>query len=879
MVGKNISHYKILSKLGEGGMGVVYKAEDTRLHRIVALKVLSEDRIISSEIRQRFEREAQTISSLNHPHICTLHDVGQEEGADYLVMEYVEGKPLKGPMPVEEALPLAVQIAGALDHAHRHGIVHRDIKPGNVLVTKSGAKLLDFGLAKLTPPPEAKAEGSKSDDLTKKGTIMGTLRFMAPEQWEGKEADARSDIFAFGALLYEMLTGRRAFEGKSRAALIAAIMHTDPPPISSVDQFSPPALDHVIRKCLEKDPERRWKSAGDLRDELQWILEATPSQAFLPVPPVVRRRMRLMKRVLIALSGSLVVAIAIIGILIALQLGRTAGEAPLRKFTLAPEALSDARLQISPDGKHIAYLAGVPPRLWIRDLDHDQPRELEGTEGARYPFWSPGSDFVGFAQGLDLKKVSVAGGPAIVVCPLPGAADILFTGSWNPDGASIVFSSGIPHRLHEVSASGGSPKLLIEPGESERGETFAFPQFLPTEGGKRRLLFFVGAVNEGEIAVQDLGTGEREVLAKGGPFTYSPSGHILYQPTRDDSSVLFALPFSIETLRPLGEAFPVAQNAAYPSVAADGTLVYLDTGGSAQWQFMWRDRSGKELGAFGQPQPLMWDPDLSPDDRRVVVAAMENERDVWIHETDRPVKGSLTFDAAPDYAPIWSPSGSHVTYTSLRGGNRRIFVKPADGSGGAKELEGGSAAHLVSDWSQDEKYLLYSRIDPNRGRDLWYLRRKDDNGGYGAVPFIQTPFNEEAAKLSPDSRFVVYVSDESRRYEVYVQPFPEGNGKWQVSTAGGTQPRWSRDGKEIFYVEGDSLVAVPVRTKPGFTAGAPKKLFQSPGFRSSRTYAPQYDVAAGGQRFVTIEAVGEMLTPVIHVVQSWYSEFRNRRND
>ncbi len=876
MVGQTISHYRILSKLGQGGMGVVYKAEDTRLRRTVALKVLPGDQISSPEVRHRFEREAKVISSLNHPHICTLHDVGHEAGADYLVMEYIEGKPLKGPMPVEEALRVAVQIADALDYAHRHGIVHRDIKPGNVLVTKRGVKLLDFGLAKPAPPPEAAAESSKTDDLTKKGAILGTLRFMAPEQWEGKEADFRSDIFSFGALVYELITGRRAFEGKSRAGLIAAIMRTNPPPISSLDPLSPPALDHVIAKCLEKDPERRWKSAGDLRDELQWILEATPSQAFLPVPPVVQRRLRLMKRTLVALAAALVLAIGAIGILLAVWLSRPATEAPLRKLALTADRLADGPAQISPDGRHIAYLAGNPPRLVIRTLDQDRPREIEGTEGARYPFWSPGSDFVGFAQGLELKKVAVAGGPPITLCPLPGAPEILFTGAWNPDGSSVVFSSGIPHRLYEVSARGGTPKLLIEPGQADEGKTHAFPQFLPPSAGRRALLFFSGAVNQGEIVVQDLDSGERAALTKGGPFIYAPSGHILYQPSRDDSSILFALPFSIETLRPAGEAFPVAQHAAYPSVASDGTLVYLDTGSGARWHFLWRDRDGKVLAAFGRPQPLMWDPDLSPDGRNVVVSAMENERDIWVHHTGRPVKTSLTFDEAPDYAPIWSPSGSHVTFTSLREGGRRIFVKPADGRGEARALAAGIGAHLVSDWSPDQTYLLYSRVNPDTGRDLWYLRRKPDDGSYEPAPFLVTPFNEEGAKFSPDGRFVVYVSDESRRYEVYVRPFPQAEGKWQVSTNGGTQPRWSADGKEIFYVEDDTLVAVAVTTRPGFALGPAKRLFASAGFRSLRTYAPQYDVSADGRRFVTIEPAGEIPAPVIRVVQNWYAEFRDR---
>ena len=572
-----------------------------------------EARVADPTVRQRFEREAKTISGLNHPHICTLHDIGQEDGSYFLVMEYVDGKPVKGPMPVEDALKLGVQIADALDHAHRRGVVHRDIKPANILVTKAGAKLLDFGLAKIVAPPEDDSDGSVSEDITKKGVIIGSYRFMAPEQWEAKEADARSDIFGFGAVVYELVTGKRAFDGKSRASIIAAVMHTDPTPASQVDPVVPLALDHVLERCLAKDPEKRWQSAADLRDELKWVLTASPTQAFLPVPPVVERRLLQLRRRVKALTVALAVAVAIIGIVLGVWLIRPVPEPPLRKLALMPDALSTEGLQVSPNGKHIAYLAGVPQRLWIQDLDRQQPREVEGTSEARYPFWSSGSDFVGFAQGTDLKKVAVAGGPAVTVCPLPGAFDYFFSGDWSPDGESIVFSTGIPHRLYEVPARGGQPKLLIEPGESEAGITYAFPQLLPG----RKLLYFAGAVNEGHIVVQDLETNEREVLTAGGQFVYSPTGHILYQPTRDDSSVLFALPFSADAMKAYGEAFPVAQNAAYPSLSADGTLVTLDTGGAGEWELVWRDRSGERLGTFGQPQLLMWDPSLSPGDSRV----------------------------------------------------------------------------------------------------------------------------------------------------------------------------------------------------------------------------------------------------------------------
>ena len=560
-------------------------------------------------------------------------------------------------------------------------------------------------------------------------------------------------------------------------------------------------------------------------------------------------------------------------------------KAPLRRFAFTPSSLSSApygRAVISPDGKHIVYLgADDEQRLWVRDVDREQPRELAGTEGALQSglFWSPDSQFIGFAASNELKKVSVQGGPAITLCQRPGR--IWEGGSWSHDGDSIVFSSGSGFPLlHEVPARGGEPKLLFEPETSKKGPGNSQPHFLPSESGARSIVYNVGSYTDREIVVKNLETGEWEVLADGAFPRYSSSGHILYQ-TAAFSPGLWALPFSLETLKPTGEAFPIAENGGDPSVAADGTLVYVDLLGAGQQQLVWRDREGKKLGVIGQPQDRIRFPALSPDGRQVAASSVENNNyDVWVHEVGRSLKRRLTFDAATDGRPIWSPSGKEIAFRSARGqGDDNIYIRPADGTGDPALLVGTPLEEKPNDWSRDGKYLLYEVRGEETGWDLWYLKRKGDGSGSESLPFLQTSFRETAAKFSPDSRFVAYSSDESGRNEVYVRPFPGGKRKWQVSANGGTQPRWRKDGKELFYVERDTLMAVAVATTPSFTSGAATRLFQDANL--TREDLPRYDVSADGRQFVLPEPVAgtEDKPPSIHIVQNWHEEFRGREQD
>ena len=475
--------------------------------------------------------------------------------------------------------------------------------------------------------------------------------------------------------------------------------------------------------------------------------------------------------------------------------------------------------------------------------------------------------------GGELKKVSVRGGAASTVCQLTGN---YAGGAWSPDGESIVFSSGIVRRLYEVPSRGGIPRLLVEPEGSAQGDEFWTPHFLPLEAGKRVLLFTIGAVFESEIVVEDLETGARKVLATGSKPVYSPSGHILYQ-TGLITAGMWVLPFSIAALEATGEAFPIGEEASEPSVAADGTLVYISAGG--QHQLVWRDREGGRIGAIGQPQQGLRYPSLSPDGRYIAPRGHEKgipESDIWIFDLARSIRTRLTFDPDHDSRPIWSSAGNEIAFASFREGNYDIFVRPAAGGGAATALTAGELWEGPGDWSSDGRFLVYDIEHPERGFDIWYLRRKDDGQGFDEVPFLQTSFHEWNPKLSPDGRFVAYQSDESGRFEVYVRLFPEGEGKWPVSRSGGQNPRWSRDGKELFYVEGDTLVAVAVETTPAFSAGEASRLFSELPLQRGRY--PNYDVSPDGQRFVTVENV-ENVTPAIHVVQNWFEEFRSRKQD
>ena len=856
--GFRLGPYEIVAPIGAGGMGEVYRAQDTRLDRAVAIKVLREALAGEPTFRNRFEREARVVATLNHPHICTLHDVGP----DYLVMEYIEGVPLRGPLPLPEALRLAIQIADALDAAHRNGITHRDLKPGNILVTKVGVKVLDFGLAKRAPQPVAPGgeAATISSDVTREGAILGTPQYMSPEQLEGKEADQRSDIFAFGCVLYEMISGRSAFEGKSAAAIVSAILQTEPPTLSTVRPESPPSLDHLVVRCVAKDPEERWQTIRDVKAELKWIAAERSKAASTAVPS------RMVNWLMLAvLAGTFLAFAVVLGSW--LRRPPMPPEALLRRFTFT--AGSEVGFAaISPNGRHIVYTTPPDHTLWIQDLDRDEPRKLVTAGFNRVPFWSPDSAFIGFRNGeRRISRLSVHGGAAATVCETPGGVYGQLT--WSPDGDSIVFAAGSPSRLYEAPAAGGTPKLLFQPHASESTLAFDNPYFLPNDGKRRRLLFDMGSFGNTQIVAQDLETGTRTVLGPGRRPLYSTTGHILYKTAGD----LWAAPFAASTLNRTGDAFPLREDVSNASVAGDGTLVHLTAGGGLE-QLVWRNRQGVKLGSIGQPQNRTEFPRLAPDGTRVVTIGTDKGRrwDVWIHDVARGSKSRFASHPTDQDRPIWTPHGDHITFTSNRNGNPDIFIQQVGSSAGPRALVATPDGDYPYDWSADGKYLLFTRCGTG-ACDIWYLLSKPDQNDHEIRPFIEGPADEFSPSLSADGRFVAYTSDESGRHEVYVQRFPEGGGKTLISANGGVGPRWRRDGKELFYIEGDWVIALAIRTTPTISVASASRLFEDKNRFGSRSL--RYDVTPDGQRFVFPETLEEP-RPAIRVVQNWVAEFRGR---
>ena len=882
LIGKRLGSYQIVSLVGAGGMGEVYRARDTRLDRTVAIKVLPERLAERAELRERFEREARTIASLNHPHICTLYDVGREGGTDYLVMEYVEGETLaerlkKGSLPVEQVLRYAIEIADALDKAHRKGITHRDLKPGNIMLTKSGAKLLDFGLAKLRPGSNQGTRFSElpteKSDVTATGTILGTLQYMAPEQLEGKEADARTDIFAFGVVVYEMATGKKAFEGKSQASLIAKILETDPAPMSSLQPMTPPALDRLVKKCLAKEPERRWQAASDVCDELKWIADA-PETSGKEVTPARSAPRKAWLRLTATASAALI--ILVLGA-VAMWYMKPSPTLPVTRTVIAlpPDqqlaGTAFPAVALSHDGRQLAYVAsrsgsGVPPQLFLRALDGLDARPIPGTEGGVAPFFSSDDQWLGFFQSGSLKKVSVNGG-----------ASVSLTGAVNPRGASwntpgtIIFSPDSAAALQQVSDQGGAfqPLSKLEPSEASH----RWPDVLP-DG--RAVLFVGGNPQAMFVAVQEIGTAKRKNLIQSAGFPkYAPSGHLLYV----QGTTLMAVPFDAKRLEVRGAAVPVAEGISIPansgaaqySFSSTGTLLYVSGGvDAAQRKLVWVSRNGTEQILPAAPGDYD-NPRLSPDGHRV---ALEVGTQIWIYDLSRDALTRFTFEGTQSVDPVWTPDGKHISFRSNKDGQPNIYWQLADGSGGLERLTTGQFLHVPKSWSPDGQFLAFHENNPVTKKDIWVLRLNDRK----TEPFLRTPFNEGAPTFSPDGRWLAYSSDESGRFEVYVQPFPGPGGKWQISTDGGLEPAWNHNGRELFYRNGSKMMAVEVTSQPSFAVGKPKMLFQgeylsvAPGQTNTA-----YDVSPDGQRFLMVKETGRAISSTqINVVQNWFEELKRR---
>jgi serine/threonine protein kinase len=883
--GSRLGPYEIVAPLGAGGMGEVYRARDTRLEREVAIKVLPAEISGRDDLRQRFEREARAISSLHHPHICALHDVGEHDGIRYLVMELLRGEPLdkrieRGPIPTAEALRIAIQIGGALDQAHRQGLIHRDLKPANVMLTESGAKLLDFGLAKAAEPrnaPVGLSAAATRTHLTTEGSIVGTLGYMAPEQLEGKDTDARTDIFAFGVLLYEMLTGTRAFAGESQASLISAIMSADPISPAALQPVASPALERTLRQCLAKCPDQRWHCMHDLVSELKWIAEGGATSG-LP-GSTVRPQFATWRY---AVAGA--VAIALISAA-ALYLRLSDKAPPSRVVSLdfvLPEKLHMRSVDIptpSPDGERIVFSAMNAENkytLWIRSLNSPALRQLPETAGAVLPFWSPDGRQIGFLADGKLKRVDLAGGlPQIIV----EVTNNFGGATWSSNGTILYGNNGT---FYAVPAQGGERKVVRALGEGEY--TQYWPQFL-ADGEHFLYAFQSSSQGDNGFYIGSLdGKLRRKLL---GPDTkaIAVDGYLVF--SRGD--VLYAQEFDSKRLELRGQPTTISDHALtfgsatyganfYPSLSRgpNNVLAYRTGSTGTDVELTWFDRSGNRISTLAPPAQFS-NPALSPDGKWMATGRKDAQggRDLWLFDLGRGTNTRLTFDPADEFNPTWSPDGKQIAFTGNSRGHRDIFLMDAHGTRAPELLLESQEQKNVEQWSPDGKYLVYN-VNPTPGtpQDLYVLPLFGDRK---PIAMLTSPFIEDMGQISPDGKWLAYRSNESGTSEVYVLAFapndPAARRKWRISTDGGMEPQWRADGKELFYLNSSTLMSVEVKGDGReFEAGLPKVLFDTiltPAITRNR-----YTASRDGQRFLMVTMTKDQVHPEIHVLVNWEAGLR-----
>ena len=893
--GTRLGPYEIVSALGAGGMGEVYRARDTRLGRDVAIKVLPTGLSSDPDRLVRFEQEARAAAALNHPNILAVFDIGTHESAPYIVSELLEGETLRerlasGALPARKAIEYAIQVARGLAAAHEKGIVHRDLKPDNVFVTTDGrVKILDFGLAKLTEREAAAPFVSAlptTPPLTLAGMVLGTIGYMAPEQVRGLAADARTDIFAFGALLYEMLSGRRAFGGDTTIDVMTAILKEDPPDLPTAERAMPPALQRIVDRCLEKSPAARFQTATDLAFALESLTAqsgTTPAVAAIdaarPAPVLWGRRAAMLwaSAACVLLLATIVLGIGYVSRApVAPSLVRfTIGEPTDVTFSGGPAYAPGAA--ISPDGRHVAFMAArtgaSTTLLWVRSLDSPEARPLTGTDGASFPFWSPDSKSIAFFAQSKLRRVDVSGGPSQTLCDAPAGEG----GTWNRDGV-IVFAPDATGALARVSSAGGQPVPATKLSAADKDTSHRWPDFLP-DG--RHFLFLSQPSNVVHAGSLDSADVTRLVNADSRAL-YAP-GYLLF--IREDT--LVAQPFDAGRLETTGEAVPVAEDirvntangrAAF-AVSESGVLVYRTGTAGNPVQLTWFDRAGREIGKVGQPKDYRGI-DLSPDGQRIVlhlheaVTGTAGGGGLWLLDPTRGTESRFTFTGAHDTAPHWSPDGSRVVFGSSRSGEvPNLYVKPAGGATPEEVLLKTDVAKAPRSWSAAGRFVIYESIGGKTSTDIWVLPLAGDRK---PIPFLTTPASEAQGELSPDGRWMVYTSNESGPYDIYVQPFPATGGKWLVSTGGGVEPHWRRDGKELYYLAAAPLrlMAVDVKTQGAmFEASVPHALFDLTGYplggigpgNSSGAYAPSAD----GQKFLAAIRPNAQVANPLTVVLNW----------
>lgn len=887
-IGTRFGPYEIVAALGAGGMGEVYRANDTRLDRTVAIKILPIHLSGDPALRQRFEREARTISRLSHPNICALYDIGHQDGVEFLVMEYLEGETLaerlkRGALPKDQVLRYGMEIAEALDAAHRQGVVHRDLKPGNVMLTKSGAKLLDFGLAKLRTsellspltdfsflPTEA------GQNLTAEGTILGTFYYMAPEQLEGKDTDARSDIFSLGTVLYEMATGQRPFGGQSQASIISAILSSDPASICVIQPALPPALDHIIKKALAKNPEDRWQTARDLASELRWIAEGGSQAAVTaPLAPWRWKRNESLFRLLSAIFFVTTIAM----VFAFYRFAQTPKQLQPVKLSVLPppKTMATDSLAISRDGRKLALVttgAEGHKSLWVRSFDSLTVEPLPQTDDAAFPFWSPDNRFIAFFTQNKLKKMEISGGPPQVLCDVSNARG----GAWNQEGLMLIaptFTSG----LSRLSATGGALTPLTTLDSSRQETSHRWPWFLPN--GRHFLYVILGAERKNcgiFLSSIDDPKQKQQLLPDFSRVEYVAPGYLIF--TR--GTTLMAHEFDADHLQLKGEAFSLRENVGYDGYTAYGIFSVSQkdvlTFGSIdqlKTQLIWTDRSGRRISSLGELARYA-EPRLSPDEKKLVVERIDPATanfDLWIVELSRGTFTRFTFDPSNEVSPIWSPDGKRIVFCSNPRGSVNIYQKSSSGTGEDEILVDTPNPKYPTDWSRDGKYILYDEIDPKSKFDLWILPLSADRK---PMPFLHSQFNESHGQFSPDGKWIAYTSDETGRAEIYVRSFPAAGEKWQISTNGGDQAQWRRDGKELYYMAGDNkLMMVQVRTLQTFETEVPIPLFNAQVPPNTMTDARnQYVMSADAQRFLVTALASESTASPITVVLNWRALLR-----
>ena len=855
--GTRLGPYEIVAHAGAGAMGEVYRARDTRLDRTVAIKVLPGEFSADARLRVRFEREAKAISALNHPHICALHDVGRENGVDYLVMEYCEGKTLadriaEGALPLSQVLQYGIEIADALDKAHRQGIIHRDLKPANIMLTKSGVKLLDFGLAKQRI--EVLPAATTVQRVTEEGHILGTIQYMAPELLSGGGADARSDIFALGLVLYEMTTGKPAFTGASKASLIAAILEHEPIPLAELKPASPPALDRLIRACLAKDPDERIQTAHDVMLELRWIVDGVSSA------PIAAGRASALPWT----AAAIAIAIAIIGSIFVWRSAHRKVPSRLNRTSIIvpfpAEVGNRENVAISSDGSLLAYTAertDGKTQIYLRALNQLEATPISGTENGGGPFFSPNGQWLGFEADGKLRKLPISGGTPVTICDLSN----LRGATWGPDD-TIVFATR-DSSLLRVPASGGSPTPITR---AERTWVHRYPTFLPdgrhvlfTEYDSTHLGYEADADETRNVAVVDIQTGSRKVVMRSAWYgRYASTGHLLF--IRDD--VVYVAPFDSKRLEVTGTETPLLSDVgtyrpaatAFFAVSADGTVAYVPAIPEPDRDLVWIDRKGV-VQPISNKRPIGAVAYVSPEGLRIVAQSKWGKpRDLWLYDLVRDSWTRLTFEA-DNFVCSWSPDGTQILFVSNRTPPYNLYIMPANRTASATQITHQTDGVVRASWSG--RTVAFDTQVAGTGFDIWTMNIDDAKG---ARPFLNSRFDEYRPALSPDSHWIAYISEESGRDEVYVQPYPGPGPKWPISSDGAVGiPKWSKDGRTLYYRNGDKLLEVDIQTTPTFKAAKPRVLFEIP-FAS-------FDVAPDG-RFLLVRDTEKPQPPrEIRVVQ------------